>query len=213
MNSKILFFTSLALLSVLVRSVIAQEIAPDFTLTDIDGVKFSLSGYRGKVVLLDFFDTLCSPCREEIPHLKSLHEEFGEDLIIISISVSPSFDTVERLQQFRQEHEIDWIVARDTIGIYGEYDVQYIPTLVVIDQEGYMQHRHVGLTEELVLSEEIYEIIPEFETWASIIFAFLMLTVAVVILKRRSLLKESNSLSLVWNSEKINLSRHFAQTL
>jgi len=187
LNRKIVLFTSLALLSFLARSVVAQEVAPDFTLTDIDGVEFSLSDYRGKVVLLDFFDTLCSPCREEIPHLKSLHEEFGEDLIIISISVSPSFDTVEKLQQFRQEHEIDWIIARDTIGIYGEYDVQYIPTLVVIDQEGYMQHRHVGLTEESVLSEEIYEIIPEFGTWASILFVFLMLTVAVVIHKRRSL--------------------------
>ena len=190
MSSKILLFTSLVLLSFFVRSVTAQEVAPDFTLTDIDEVEFSSSDYRGKVVLLDFFDTMCSPCLEEIPHLQSLYEEFGEDLIIISISVSPSFDTVEKLQQFRQEHEIDWIIARDTIGIYDEYDVQYIPTLVIIDQEGYIQHRHVGLTDESVLREEIYEIIPEFRTWVSIIFVFLILTVVAVIHKRGSLLRK-----------------------
>ena len=183
-----LLLTSLALLSFLVRSVIAQDIASDFSLTDIDGVEFSLSDYRGKVVLLDFFSLLCGPCIDEIQHLKVIHEEFGEDLIIMSISVDPYYDTVEKLQQLRQEHEIDWIVARDTIGIYDEYDVQLIPTLAIIDQEGYIQHRHVGLTDESVLREEIYEIIPEFGTWISIIFVFLILTVAVVIYKRRSLL-------------------------
>ena len=193
MNRKIVLLASLAVLSFLVRSIIAQDIAPDFTLTDIDGVEFSLSDYRGKVVLLDFFSLLCGPCIDEIPHLKVVHEEFGEDLIIISISVDPYYDTVERLQQLRQEHGIDWIITRDTIGIYNTYDIQLIPTLVIIDQEGYIQHRHVGLTGESVLSEEIYEIIPEFETWTLVIFAFLMLTVAVVIYKRRSLLRPSAS--------------------
>jgi len=178
-----------------VRSVIAQEIAPDFTLTDIDGVEFSLSDHRGKVVLLDFFSLRCGPCIDEIPHLKAVHEEFGEDLIIISISIDPYYDTVEKLQQFRQEHEIGWIVARDTIGIYGQYDVQLLPTLAIIDQEGYIQHRHVYPdTGESVLSEEIYEIIPEFGTL--IILVFLILTVAVVIHKRRSLSGKCNSFSL-----------------
>ena len=190
MNRKIVLLISLTLLSFLIRSVTAQEVAPDFTLTDIYGIEFSLSDYRGKVILLDFFDTSCIPCLEEIPHLNSLHEEFNEDLVIISISVSPSLDTVEKLQQFRQEHEIDWILARDTIGIYDEYNVQYIPTLVIVDQEGYIQRRHVGLTDESVLKEEIYEIIPEFGTWASIIFVFLTLTVAALTHKRRSLLRK-----------------------
>jgi len=190
LNRKIVLLISLALLSLLIRLVTAQEVAPDFTLTDIDGIEFSLSDFRAKVILLDFFDTSCSPCLEEIPHLKTLHEEFDEDLVIISISVSPSFDTVEKLQQFRQEHEINWIVARDTIGIFDEYNVQYIPTLVIIDQEGYMQRRHVGLTGESVLQQEIYEIIPEFGTWAVIIFVFLTLTVATLAHKRRSLLRK-----------------------
>jgi len=194
-------------LSLLVRPVMGQEIAPDFTLVDIDGVEFSLGNFRERVVLLDFFDTLCGDCLEEIQHLKSLHQEFDENLIIISISVSPSLDTVEKLQQFREEHEINWIIARDTIGIYGEYDVQYIPTLVIIDQEGCIQHRHVGLTGESVLSEEIYEIIPEFRTWASLIFIFLMLTVAVVVLKRRSLFGRSLSSRKVGNFEQLNFTR------
>lgn len=192
MNRKIVLLTIVVVLSFLVRCVIAQEVAPDFTLTDIDGVDFSLSDHRGKVVLLDFFATWCGPCVAKIVHLQSLYEEFGEDFVIISISVSPSSDSVEKLRGFRQEHKIDWTIARDTIGMNDAYDVQYIPTLVIIDQEGYIRHRHVGLTDESVLQEEIYEIIPEFGTWASMIFLFLTLTVVVVIYKRG--LQKSSSL-------------------
>jgi len=172
--------------------IVHGGLAPDFTLTDIDGNTFSLSDFQGKVVILDFFATWCGPCVAEIPHLRSLQEEFGEDLIIISISISPSSDTVEKLQQFRQEHEIDWIVARDTIGMNDGYDVQIVPTLVILDQEGYIQYRHVDFTDESVLREEIIEIIPEFGTWTSIIFVFLALTLVVIIYKRRKL-KDPNS--------------------
>ena len=183
-NKKIFLLANIAVLIFFVRSAVAQEIAPDFNLTDIDGIQFSLSDYTEKVVLLDFFATWCGPCISEIPHLKSLHEKFGEDLVIISISVSSSSDTVESLLKFRQEHEMNWIIARDTIGVSDKYGVQYIPTLVIVDQEGYIQHRHVGLTEESVLHGEIVKIVPEFWTWPSIILLFLTLTLTILVSRK-----------------------------
>lgn len=160
-NRKILF---VPLMSLFVISVFAQEVAPDFTLSDVDGDQFSLSDYTEKVVLLDFFATWCSDCISQIPHLKSLQAEFGEDLVIISISVSPSFDTDEKLRQFRQNNGIDWIVARDITGIGEEYNVDMIPELVIVDREGYIRHQHVGPIEYAVLREEIYEIMQESES-------------------------------------------------
>ena len=159
MNGKVVSLIYLALLLFSVRLVIAEKIAPDFTLTDIDGVEFSLSDYRGKVVLLNFFQILCGPCVAEIPHLKVVHEEFGEDLIIISISISPGYDTVEKLQQFREEHEIDWIIARDTLGVHENYIIT-TPTLVIIDQLGHIRYTHAPtppkyITAARTLSEEI----------------------------------------------------------
>jgi cytochrome oxidase Cu insertion factor (SCO1/SenC/PrrC family) len=54
--------------SLCLRSLGAQEnTTRDFTLVDIYGMKFSLRDYRGRVVLLEFMDTLCSACRQEIP--------------------------------------------------------------------------------------------------------------------------------------------------
>lgn len=135
--------------------VSAKEVAPNFTLTDIDGNEFSLSDYRGKIVLLDFFRIIpdCPPCIEAIPHLKSLHETFGEGLVIISISVGS--ETLDDLQQFRDDYEIGWTIAKGTLGVSDDYTIQYIPTLVIVDQDGYIRYRHVGLTEESVLSDEI----------------------------------------------------------
>lgn len=171
------FFT----LSFLIIPVIAQS-APDFYLTDIDGNQFSLSDYRGQIVLLNFFHTMCSGCIEEIPHLKSLYTEFSEDLIIISISVA-SFDTDERLLEFRQNYDINWIVARDTASVVELYNVEFVPMLVIVDQDGDIRHQHIGETEYSVLYEEIFEIVPEFGSVISIIFILMILTSLIVIYK------------------------------
>jgi peroxiredoxin len=159
LSGKVFSLIIIALLLFSARLTIGGKIVPDFTLTDIDGVEFSLSDYRGKVVLLSLFSTLCGPCITEIPHLKHVHEEFSEDLIIISISVRQS-DTVEKLQQFRQEHEIDWIIARDTVGIREKLGGLWtIPTLIIIDKQGYIRYIPEGLTGPCTLSEEIGYII------------------------------------------------------
>lgn len=173
------------------RSATAQEVAPNFNLTDIDGVKFSLNDQRGKVVLLDFFAILCSPCVTEMQHLNVLHQEFGENIIIVSISITPEVDSVEKLQQFRQANNMSWIVARDTEGMSNNYSVQIVPTLVIIDQQGYIRHRHVDLTDESVLQPEISVLIPEFGTAISLVFVFLIPAAIVVIFKRKSRLNLS----------------------
>lgn len=177
---KILFIL-FVVISTLTVKVYAYDAAPNFTLTDIDGNEFSLSDYQGKVVLLDFFYIDCPPCREEMPHLKTLHEEFGEDLVIISIDVNP-YDTVEDLQVFKEEQGIGWTIARDTAGVSDEYNVQFVPTLVLIDPEGYIRYRHVGFTHESVLSEEITEI-PEFPV-AIVLPLFMIVTLVAVVLTR-----------------------------
>jgi len=141
--------------------VYAYDAAPDFTLMDIDGNEFSLGDFLGKVVILDFFGSRCGPCLEEMSHLKVVYEEFGEDVLAI-MSIGVSFgDTVERLKQIREGYGINWTLAVDTAGVADKYNVVAVPTLVIIDPEGYKRYRHVGLTEESVLSEEVATILPE----------------------------------------------------
>ena len=59
----------------------------DFTLTDLEGKSWTLSGLRGKVVVVNFWATWCPPCRKEMPDLETLYNRFkGEGLVVLAIS-------------------------------------------------------------------------------------------------------------------------------
>jgi cytochrome oxidase Cu insertion factor (SCO1/SenC/PrrC family) len=142
--------------------VVGKEKAQNFTLVDINGKQFSLSDHLGKVVLLDFFTTMCPPCIIEIEHLKGLYNKYSPDqLVILSISVDPYTDTVQRLQSFAQQNEITWTVARDTANVAYKYGVSPIPHLVIVDAEGYKRHNHIGLTAESTFRSEIDSLLSE----------------------------------------------------
>jgi len=148
------------LLLAYVYPVVGQEKAYNFTLIDIDGNSFSLSGCPAKVVLIDFFGTYCTPCIQVIPALRNLYGEYSRDqLEIISISSSDS-DAV--LRDFAQDptHIMTWVVASDLNGqIASKYGIQYIPTLFIIDTERSIQHKHIGVTAEATLRSEINSVL------------------------------------------------------
>jgi peroxiredoxin len=148
-TSALLFLLTSALL-VGVSLVVAKTEAPDFTLPDIYGTEFSLSDYRGKVVLIDLFriQPSCPPCIYAIPHLKGVYDKYSQnDLVMMSISVS-SIDTDENLRNdFVEEYDIPWIVACGGTQIASKYSVSAVPTLVIVDAEGYVGYRHEGVTE------------------------------------------------------------------
>lgn len=109
--------------------------APDFTVTDINGNRHSLSDYRGKNVLVVFWETWCPPCRAEIPHLIELRKQVSkDDLAILAISS----EDAETVKDFAQSRQMNYTVA--TLG--DSYlpapfsDVEYIPTSFFIDQNG-----------------------------------------------------------------------------
>src|SRR6516164_5228074 len=72
-----------------------HPLAPEFTLTDIFGNKLSLSDYKGKVVMLDFWATWCGPCRIEIPGFVELQDRYRDQgFTVIGISMDYSADPV-----------------------------------------------------------------------------------------------------------------------
>jgi len=143
-----------------------RQLAPAFTLTDLEGNTVSLENLIGKVVVLDFFFPQCQHCDDEVVHLEEIYEAYDRDeLEIISISVKEN--TIQDLQEFRKgpnrfsnlEYEINWVIARDTAtaNVIGKYAISGYPTTVIIDQEGYVSPNSpfVGLTDASTLSQEI----------------------------------------------------------
>jgi len=141
-------------------SLPVNVVAPSFTLADINGEPLTLKDFRGKIVILDFFATWCGPCKTQMLHLSQVYREYGfSKVVIISISIDPVSDTIEKLKQYASENSIEWIIVRDTAKVAGKYGVSAIPTIFIIDQEGIIRYTHVGVTSSSMLLSEIETLI------------------------------------------------------
>ena len=126
--------------------------APDFTVMTIDGEEVSASDFRGKVLLIDFWASWCVPCVVATPKLLKLYEEFhDEGLEILGVSLDLSLDNA---RAFIDYQGIPWPQYWDGRGYEGQlvrlFRVKAIPTLFLIDREGIIRGRWLGLAEEEV---------------------------------------------------------------
>ena len=124
-----------ALLKSIGLSKPAMSGAPDFNLLDTNGSPVGLSGYRGKLVLLNFWATWCGPCREEMPSMEQLRRNFGEQgLAVLAINQRENSALVNK---FVKTHGLNFTTPLDTTGrVAGYYRVYGIPVSYLIDANG-----------------------------------------------------------------------------
>lgn len=114
----------------------------DFTLTDLEGNPVSLSDYRGKVVMLEFWATWCAPCRLSVPELIELHEKYGDrGFAIIAISLD---EVAEKVREFKEEFDIPYVIVIDDKDVNSAYGVFSIPTTFLLDKNGEVVKKHMG---------------------------------------------------------------------
>jgi len=114
------------------------NLAPEFQLPSLEGQVVALNDLRGKALLVNFWATWCPPCREEMPYLQQIYDEWsGKGLVLLAVDIGESSDTVE---SFMQSHKLSFPVLLDTNkDIALEYNVRYIPTTFLIDKDGIIQ--------------------------------------------------------------------------
>ncbi len=118
-------------------------LAPDFTLKTLDGQEITLSQLKGKVVLLDFWATWCGPCRESIPHLIQLYNDYrGKGLELIGMDVDKG--DVETVRKFVKSMDIPYPIVVASDDVARSYRVNGIPTTILIDKEGNIRERIAG---------------------------------------------------------------------
>lgn len=120
---------------------------PDFTLTDQFGKEHRLSDYQGKVVFLNFWATWCPPCRNEMPDIQALYEEYNlnqEDVVILGVA-NPKTDqhpfnqdkSPEEVKQFLADGGYTYPVVMDLTGdTFSDYMISAFPTTFMIDRDG-----------------------------------------------------------------------------
>jgi peroxiredoxin len=130
--------------------------APSFVLSPPGGGQnISLDELRGKVVVVDFWATWCDPCKESFPGYQRLTEEFGDDLVVVGVSVDEEPDGIEA---FGKETGVSFALVWDEGGGVAEkYSPPKMPTSYVLDQSGVVRHVHAGYHdgEEDELRQEI----------------------------------------------------------
>jgi len=122
----------------------SQRTTPrDFTLQLLSGGNATLSSYKGKVVILNFWATWCPPCREEMPSMEVLYRRYNsQGLEILAVDLREDINTV---RQFIQSNRYTFPVLLDTNGRTGNiYGVVSIPTTYIIDREGMIVGRIIG---------------------------------------------------------------------
>jgi peroxiredoxin len=118
--------------------------APDFSLQDLNGKKFGLNQFKGKVIFLNFWATWCSPCKEEMPSMEVLHQQFKEKNFIL-LAISVDYGGQKPVNEFINKYQYTFPVLLDpkckTLDLL---QVKGIPTTFLIDKKGRMVGKAIG---------------------------------------------------------------------
>jgi peroxiredoxin len=135
--------------------------APVFSLPDLNGRKVDLVSFKGRVVILEFWATWCGPCREEIPVLNELYRKYKDrGLVVIGISLDRK--EPKEVMKFLDQLQVEYINVMGGEEILEKYSqiaklgpIRAIPATFVIDRNGQVCQKFLGLTEKGILEETL----------------------------------------------------------
>lgn len=131
-----------------------DTMASDFSLKDMNGKTVRLSDYKGKVVLLEFWATWCPPCRASVPGLEKLHKEYKDKgVVLLAVSMDEGGD--EEVRSYIRESGITYTVLKGTEEVAVQYQVRSIPLLLVLNKEGKISKRYIGMGSDEDLEKDI----------------------------------------------------------
>ena len=160
-NMKRIAMVSLAILMVLAAGCASKPKTPknanslNFAVMDVNDKPIDMRQHLGKVVIVDFWDTWCPPCRQEIPHFIELYSQYrGKGLEVVGVAFGRNGK--EAVRQFTQDNGMNYtstLFNEEAQKIFGA--PQSIPTTYIIDQQGNVVEKVVGYRDKSYFEAKI----------------------------------------------------------
>lgn len=134
---------------------------PQVALTDLNGGPVDLSTYKGRVVLLDFWATWCTGCKEEIPWFMEFQDKYNKTGLTV-VGASLDDDGRKSVKPFLQEHKINYRIVVGTFESAKQFGVDKgMPVSVLIDRDGKIADLHPGMVDKDAFEREIQTLLKE----------------------------------------------------
>lgn len=134
---------------------------PDWNLLMSDDSIITMHELRGKFVIVDLMATWCGPCASQSVELLEIYNSIDSDsLVILSLTIDDA-ETIQMMADYKTSNDLPWQHGLDTSDVFGNYfSVSSIPTLVIIDDNGYFRWLHTGFWIESSITEVLSQMMP-----------------------------------------------------
>jgi len=134
---------------------------PQVALTDSNGAPVDLSGYKGSVVLLDFWATWCEGCKEEIPWFMELQDKYNKSGLVV-VGASLDDDGWKSVKPYLREHKINYRIVIGTFESAKQFGVDKgMPVTLLVDRTGKIADLHAGMVDKDAFEREIQTLLKE----------------------------------------------------
>ncbi len=145
------------------EGITVGSLAYDFTLKDYDGNDVSLSDYRGKIVILNFWASWCGPCREEMPDFQKIQDNItadgeGADTVILAVNMTDGqYETKDTASKYMKDQGYTYPLVFDDGSVSTLYKIYYIPETFILNKDGIIMKVIEGSTDLDTLNAAVEE--------------------------------------------------------
>jgi len=133
------------------------KVPDSWTFAMSDGSSITLADLEGQVILIDLMATWCTTCTTQNDYLETVNEGLGSLGVIISLTVDTS-ETVSMMEDYKTSKDLPWAHGVDDTLFMNYFSVSSVPTMVLIDGDGFFRYFHIGLWTAASISDKMASI-------------------------------------------------------
>ncbi|MFX1559418.1 MAG: TlpA family protein disulfide reductase [Promethearchaeota archaeon] len=123
-----------------------------------DGTTFALSDLEGQVVLVDLMATWCTSCASQNSYLQTIVQDLTGTVVVVSLTVD-SDETTSMMADYKSNKGLNWAHGVDNQQFSNYFSVSAVPTLVLIDANGFFRYFHIGVWTDASISTKVASIL------------------------------------------------------